>query len=97
MRSLGLIFYGLIVLHIPSTTKLWSMSSNGPMVAEIHHISGIASVNTKPLTVETLVLDRQYNKAIESVKKSNCSNSVTTGPIRLIFYRSIVLVSTTST
>ena len=95
MRSLGLIFYGLIVL--PSTTKLWSMSSIGPMVAEIHHISDIASVNTKPLTVETLVLDRQYNKAIESVKKSYCSNSVTTGPIRLIFYRSIVLLSTTST
>ena len=44
------------------------MSSIGPMVAEIHHISDIASVNTKPLTVETLVLDRQYNKAIESVK-----------------------------
>ena len=95
MRSLGLIFYGLIVL--PSTTKLWSMSSIGPMVTEIHHIFDNASVNTKPLTVETLVLDRQYNKAIESVKKSYCSNSVTTGPIRLIFYRSIVLVSTTST
>ena len=66
MRSLGLIFYGLIVLT--GTTKPWSMSSIGPMVTEIHHIFDIASVNTKPLTVETLVLDRQYNKAIESVK-----------------------------
>ena len=94
MRSLGLIFYSLIVLT--SATKLWSMSSIGPMVTEIHHIFDIASVNTKPLTVETLVLDRQH-KAIESVKKSDCSNAVTIGPIRLIFYISIVLVSTTST
>ena len=94
MRSLGLIFYGLIVLD--STTKLWSMSSIGPMVPEIHDIFDIASVNTILHTIETVVLDTQRKKAIESAEKTNCSNSLTTGPIRFIFYRSIVLVSTTS-
>ena len=66
MRSLGLIFYGLIVLD--STTKLWSMSSIGPMVPEIHDICYIASVNTIQHTIEPVVLDTQHNKAIESVE-----------------------------